>query len=70
MQVSSLTRTEESEVVRSPVGGLSCRSGGKYENGLLTCVLINTAIHKYSITPLIRINWDGEPSIYTEYPDN
>jgi len=25
---------------------------------------------KYSRTPLIRINWDGEPSGYAENPDN
>jgi hypothetical protein len=24
----------------------------------------------YSRTPLIRINWDGEPSWYAEIPDN
>jgi len=24
----------------------------------------------YSITPLIRINWDGETSGYAENPDN
>ena len=25
---------------------------------------------KYSRTPIIRINWDGEPSGYAEIPDN
>jgi len=25
---------------------------------------------KYSRTPLIRINWDGDPSGYAENPDN
>jgi hypothetical protein len=25
---------------------------------------------KYSRIPLIRINWDGEPSVYAENPDN
>jgi hypothetical protein len=25
---------------------------------------------KYSITPIIRIYWDGEPSGYAENPDN
>jgi len=32
-----------------------------------------TRIYKYLWyirTPLIRINWDGEPSGYAEYPDN
>jgi hypothetical protein len=24
---------------------------------------------KYNRTPLIRVNWDGEPSGYTEHPD-
>jgi hypothetical protein len=27
-------------------------------------------IWKYSSTPLIRINWDGEPTGYAENPDN
>jgi hypothetical protein len=26
--------------------------------------------HNYSRTPLLRINWDGEPSGYAENPDN
>jgi len=34
-----------------------CRNMGKKEN-------------KYSITPLIRINWDGEPSGHAENPNN
>jgi hypothetical protein len=25
---------------------------------------------KYSITPLIRINWEGDPTGYTKHPDN
>jgi len=25
---------------------------------------------KYSITPLININWEGEPSGHAENPDN
>jgi len=27
-------------------------------------------INKYSITPLMRINWDGKPFGYAENPDN
>jgi hypothetical protein len=27
-------------------------------------------VKKYSKTPLIWINWDGEPSGYAENPDN
>jgi hypothetical protein len=27
-------------------------------------------MHTYRKTPLIRINWDGEPSGYAEIPDN
>ena len=26
--------------------------------------------YKYSVTPFIRINWDGEPSAYAEDPDD
>jgi hypothetical protein len=29
-----------------------------------------TYVSRYSRTPLIRINWDGEPSGYAENPDN
>jgi len=26
--------------------------------------------YRYIVTPLIRINWDGEPSFYADNPDN
>jgi len=32
--------------------------------------IILTLTLKYSRTPLIRINWDGETSGYAENPDN
>jgi len=37
---------------------------------LVTCSVGNSTSFRYSRTPLIRINWDGEPSGYTENPDN
>ena len=34
------------------------------------CPLLPVTYVNYSRTPLIRIKWDGEPSGYTENPDN
>jgi len=33
------------------------------------CIVASLTIVKYIITPLIHINWDGEPSRYAENPD-
>ena len=33
-------------------------------------IFIEVYFCSYIVTPLIRINWDGEPSYYTENPDN
>jgi len=52
----------------------------KFRDGI-TCFLLGIpppesadagvlAAHKYSRTPIIRIDWDGEPSRYAENPDN
>ena len=40
--------------------------------GVIKKVFDNTRIHgmEFSKTPIIRINWDGEPSGYAENPDN
>ena len=32
--------------------------------------IVSSYIREYSVTPLIRINWNDEPSEYVENPDN
>jgi len=40
--------------------------------GVIKKVFDNTIIHgmEYSRTPIVRVNWDGEPTGYVENPDN
>jgi len=55
-------------VKQSKENGCSCRHGVRFR-GQDDFVLISTKC-KQSRTQFIRINWDGEPSGYTEIPYN
>jgi hypothetical protein len=35
----------------------------------VVCIVAPLTIVKYSIMPLLHINWDGKPSGYAENPD-